>query len=379
MPPPRSRRITLICLAAALVGLAWWIFGIRDKSASLPPSGGVVTHSPGSAPSLDKGRSATTGNGNPSLRPDFTPESLNELRQWIESLPKDQALAWIRLFLENGTDKNTGLSFEIAVDGSLKQWPTFRTYLLDTLSTLDPAAAAAISRGILAKSSTADEWALAMRNVGRVESTDESRDFLRQKTEELIQNPAWQASPSVGYLNAFDVLVHTRATESAPLLSTLVQDKERKDLAHAAFLTLDRLVQRQPAEMLGRLAADTALHQRRPEMTAQQFARADLRDATQREIVKTWLLDPARTTAQLTSFAGVFPNHNQFVSNNLLTRDAPVSGADLAAHDREALGIIQSWTDDPAFKPLSETMSVMISRLQGFVNAAQSTSSAPKE
>ena len=68
------------------------------------------------------------------------------------------------------------------------------------------------------------------------------RDYLRAKTEELITNPEWQQNPSVGYLNAFDVLVHVGATESTPLLSDLIQRKDRRDLAHAGFLALDRLV-----------------------------------------------------------------------------------------------------------------------------------------
>ena len=140
-------------------------------------------------------------------------------------------------------------------------------------------------------------------------------DFLRAKTEELIRNPAWQADPSIGYLNAFDVLVHVKATASTPLLSGLIQMKDRKDLAHAGFLTLDRLVQGQPVDVLTRLAADTALQQGRPEMVAQQFARADLRDPAQQALVKNWLLDPARSAAELRSFAGVYPNNNQFVSS----------------------------------------------------------------
>jgi hypothetical protein len=296
-------------------------------------------------------------------------KSFADLKNQLDSLPAAESVAMIREFLASGRDKPTGLSFEIAANGNLKEWPTFRTFLLDALSTIDPAAAAAIGREILAKPTTADEWALALRNVGRVEDSEVSRDFLRGKTEELIRNPAWQAGPSIGYLNAFDVLVHTAAVESTPLLSSLVQNKERKDLSHAAFLTLDRLVQRQPEEMLDRLASDTALLESRPEMTAQQFARADLRDERQRELVAQWLLSPTRTPAELDSFAGVFPNQNQFVSNNLLTRDAAVSGADLAQHDREVLGIITNWQQDPAFQPVAGHLRTMTARLSQFTGS----------
>ena len=290
----------------------------------------------------------------------------------LRSLPRDEAVAWIHEFLGKGNDKPTGLSFVIGTAGSLKEWPTFRTFLLDTLAEIDPVAAASISREILSTPTTADEWALALRNVGKSGSSNETNTYLAAKTMELINNAAWQADPSIGYLNAFDVLVATDATVATPLLSGLIQRKERKDLAHASFLTLDRLVQRQPADVLGRLSDDHALQESRPEMVAQQFARADLRDPVQRDITRKWLLDPARTAVELQSFTGVYPNNNRFISNNLLTSESQQSGADLAAHDREALEIITNWARDPAFETVREPLQRMISRLSGFVGATPS-------
>jgi hypothetical protein len=298
-----------------------------------------------------------------------------KLKQSLAAMPKDEAVALIRSFLSRGDDRPTGLSFEIARDGSLTEWPTFRTFLLDVLLAIDPAAAAAISRDILSKPTSADEWALALRNVGRV---DNDAAYLRSKTEELISNPAWQANPSIGYLNAFDVLVHIDSTASTSLLSSLIQRKDRRDLAHAGFLTLDRLVQRRPVDELSRLASDTALQQSRPEMVAQQFARADLRDPAQQSLVKAWLLDPARKPAELRAFAGVYPNNNRFVSNNLLTREAAQTNDDLAAHDREALTVITAWQQDPAFAAVKEHLTAMVSRLNGFVGVRNASPSPPE-
>jgi hypothetical protein len=295
------------------------------------------------------------------------------------AMPKDEAVRRIAEFLDGGKDRATGLSFGIAKDGSLSEWPSFRTFLLDTLLAVDPAAAGSIGRSILEAPTTADEWALALRNVARGEATLDA-SYLRAKTEELITNPAWQADPSVGYLNAFDVLVHIGATDSTPLLSGLIRNKDRRDLAHAGFLTLDRLVQGQPAEVLERLSKDTALQQSRPEMVAQQFARADVRDRAQQALVKAWLLDPARTPVELRSFAGIYPNNNQFVSNNLLTVQASAAGDDLASHDREALATIKAWSADPEFEPVAEHLRGMISRLESFVGARGPLSpSSPQE
>ncbi len=297
-------------------------------------------------------------------------ETLDALRGRLREMGAAEAVAEIEGFLASGKDGTTGLEFGIGSGGVMEGWPTLRVFLLDLLLEIDPAAAARISQDILAKPTTADEWALALRNVARVEGDGANADFLQAKTEELIANAQWRENPSVGFLNAFDVLVHTRATASSPMLSGLIQDKGRRDLAHAAFLTLDRLVQREPVAMLEKLTADRALQESHPEMTAQQFARADLRDKRQREIVKTWLLGPARTANELRNFAGVFPNNNKMISNNLLTTEGNVSGDDLRTHDREVLDIVRQWREDAAFAPVAEHLGMMDARLSEFVKGA---------
>jgi len=362
MKPLHSAFAVTALVAVGMLG--YWL----TRNPNSPPSGPPVIGQTGAGnvrpkPSVDLlgGAIQSLGGGTETIA------TLHELQSRLAAMPKEQAVGMIRDFLAGGRDRPTGLPFEIAADGKLSEWPTFRTFLLDAVANIDPAAAAAISRKILGSPTSADEWAIALRNVARHESADQSRDYLRGKTEELIRNPAWQETPSVGYLNAFDVLVHIGATESTPLLSELIQRKDRKDLAHAGFLTLDRLVQRQTPEVLNRLAADTRLQQNRPEMVAQQFARADLRDATQRDLVRRWLLDPQRTAVELRSFAGVFPNNNRFISHNLLTDEAGQTGDVLVAHDREVLQTVSDWAEDPAFAGVKPHLDQMISRLQGFL------------
>ncbi|MCF7732016.1 MAG: hypothetical protein K9N23_10020 [Akkermansiaceae bacterium] len=365
MPP--NQKLLLILVAALLLLAAAWLAFRPAKPAEAtapgtPPASSATAPNPLTAASV-RLRSKPAA---PAAR-----QTLADLRATLAAMSGDEAVAWIETYLTSGEDQSTGLEFEIGPDGTMTGWPTFRTFLLDALLTLDPAAAARISRGILTEPTTADEWALALRNIGRVETGEETASFLRERTEALIANPAWQAKPSVGYLNAFDVLVHTRATASTPLLSGLIQNKERKDLAHAAFLTLDRLVQRDTVAELTLLGQDRALQQSRPEMTAQQFARADLRDPAQQTLVKAWLLDPARTPTELRSFAGVYPNTNRFVSHNLLTTESAPTGSDLAAHDREALALITAWQADPAFQPIAEHLATMIARLKEFTGETQ--------
>ena len=375
-----AKRTIILAISLLLVaaGVFWWQQENARKSGAqvLQRSGGETIKKDPQGPSGDP-----VARGEAKLQKQLPHEealgTLRLMQEELRALPADQAVARIQAFLDSGKDRKTGLGFAIGAGGTMKEWPTLRTFLVDALLAIDAQAAARISRGILSKPGNADEWALALRNLGRVETAAETRELLIERTQALINNPEWQADPSVGYLNAFDTLVHTDATESIPLLSGLIQKKDRKDLAHAGFLTLDRLVQRNPVDALQRLTANRTLSASRPEMVAQQFARADLRDTSQREIVRKWLLDPSRTPTELQSFAGVYPNNNQFVSHNLLSTSTQPTGAELAAHDRAALEIISSWQKDPAFQPVAEQLRTMVARLNQFTGVSQSPFSPP--
>lgn len=368
----KAAALLFALLATGLSGLWLWKTGRQEASPIPEPESTVKATTPASSAGADP-MDPVLESFRKRPSEDEARRTLGELRLALSAMPRDEAVARIRDLLDRGEDRATGLSFEISREGKLTGWPSLRSFLLDALLSIDPAAAAAIGREILGEPTNADEWALALRNVAKGEEKQD-RAFLLGKTEELISNPGWQAEPSIGYLNAFDVLVHVEATESTPLLSSLIQRKDRKDLAHAGFLTLDRLVQRQPANELARLSADRALQQSRPEMVAQQFARADLRDPQQQLQVKNWLLDPVRSATELRAFSGVYPNNNRFVSNNLLTSELAPSGADLAVHDRDALAVLSSWVGDPEFERVQDHLQAMISRLDGFVGNRKASS-----
>lgn len=382
LPNPR------LVLALAVAGfLGWAVLTVtRPRDETRPESDSQQDASQATPAAVNPAGDPTAGvparSEDPPQRPAWdrlvesiaaaaTPEDarseLDALRGFLLGLDPSLATNLIRAYLADGGDATLPLEFAIGTNGFLESPTTLRVALLDLLGQIDPEASAELGREILVTPTTADEWAVSLRNVARGETGAETRDFLRGKTEELIRNEEWQASPSIGYLNAFDVLVHTRATESTPLLSELIQRKERRDLAHAGFLTLDRLTQREPTAMLHRLAEDAELQQSRPEMVAQQFARADLREPDQRTLVRAWLLAPNRTATELQAFAGTFPNNNQMISRNLLTREEPVPGAELLDHDREVLAIISQWQQDEEFAPVRPHLDLMAQRLATFI------------
>jgi len=254
-------------------------------------------------------------------------DALISLRHATATGSTHEIVTAIRQLLDSGTDASTGLGFKIGGGGALLEAPTLRTFLLDQLGALDPAAAAAYAREILNTSNSPDEWALALRNLARGDTSAEARTMLEAKTGELLRNEAWQRDPSVGYLEAFDTAVHLGGTTLLPPLTELVSKKDNQAVAHAAFLTLDRLTINQPAQTLAALNEHPDWMTGHEATRANYFARADIGDATQRQLVESYLLDSTRSPAELQTFVGVFPNANFMISHNLLTENVTLGGA----------------------------------------------------
>src|SRR5437764_932745 len=107
---------------------------------------------------------------------------------------------------------------------------------------MPPLCAPAAPRARGASPDAYDEWAVALRNLARGDRCPEGRALLQQKVGELLRNESWQHNPSTGYLEAFDAAVYLGGRNLVPVLSELVRKQDNPAVAHAAFLTLDRLV-----------------------------------------------------------------------------------------------------------------------------------------
>ena len=294
--------------------------------------------------------------------------ALARLRQILATGSTNENSAAIRRLLDSKMDAATGLGFKIGKGGALTEAPTLRVFLLDQLARLDPAAAADYAKVILASKDSPDEWAVALRNLAWGDTSDQGRALLEQKTSEMLQYGPWQQNPSVGFLEAFDVAVYLGGTDLLAPLTDLVRAQDNPAVAHAAFLVLDRLAINQPVEVLAALEAHPDWMQGREETRADYFARADVGDAAQRGIVETYLLDPARTPAELQAFAGVFPNANFMLSQNLLTQNATLDGATLRQRDQVSLQAVNEWLADPRFAKIRQPLEKLQARLQEFVN-----------
>jgi hypothetical protein len=292
---------------------------------------------------------------------------LADLKSQLLALPKAQASSTIQALLNTGADTPTGEAFRVGPEGLLASAPSLRTQLLDLLGQVDPSAAAEYAKRILSEQGSPDEWAVSLRNYANGSQGAEARDYLRSKVSELLHQDQWRQDPSVGYLEAFDVAVYAGGATIVSDLATILKDKENPATAHAAFLALDRLTLKDPASTLEDLLNTPALAEGREATRANYFARANVADPAQRNLLERYLLTPGRTAAELQSFAGVFPNANFMISQNLLTKNPSITGAELARSDRVALETVQAWLQDPRFESLRGYLEKSKARLTQFV------------
>ena len=391
MPPQgqyQYRRLISVAAIFLLLALALRLWQRESKRSALPQTQAVPAtiqaSAPQTAPALTVMATRTNNPADASARElqemfgsiktvkdaKAARQSLAELRRALSAMPTAAAVAAIRQFLDSKEDASTHLGFKVAGNGLLDEAPTLRTFLLDELARLDPAAAADYAKVVLANMDSPDEWAVALRNLALGNTSTEARALLLQKTEQMLQYAPWQQNPSTGFLEAFDVAVYLGGTDLMPALSSLVRQQDNPAMAHAAYLALDRLVISDATTTLNAMQADPDLMQGRELTRANYFARADVRDPQQRQVLESYLLDPRIGAAEIAAFAGVYPNANFMISPNLITQTQPPARAALTSRDAASLAVAQQWLADPRFANLGPELQNIIVRLQTFVQQA---------
>ncbi len=346
----KKRGFVFLILLLPLIALLWW--WPRPATEEVPTKLTPTQRVQSGAQKVRAARSALDSKN-----------SFSELKAALRQLDTKEAREWLLAQLTSGEDFSTELDLTLDSAQNLAGWPSWRIFLLDLLFLTDPEASAALSRDLLSTSSSPDEWAVCLRNVARA-GKDEA--LLKTKSAELLRRQEWQKKPSAGYLEAFDVIVHTRNTALAPELLANCDTREDKAVRHASFLTLDRLVMAEPAKVLPELARDASKHPQSGLMLSNMIARADVRDNAQRQAVETYLLDPKRTPEELRGFASVFPNANIAVSQNLLTQPITIQGPDLAARDRVSLEVVSTWLMDERFQSAHEALRAIVLRMESW-------------
>ena len=370
---PIRRAILLLAAGAILVVILARSFharrGLPSESMALATNPATITSPGGPSTNADALRPSIDGTWRVlQSRPARArvQVALVDLRLTLRALPSNEASRRIRDFLASTNDTATGMEFKVGAGGALASAPTLRTFLLDELERIDPPAAAEVAKQLLASMNSSDEWALALRSLARQQTDPEGRNFTADKWQAMMRNETWMRNPSVGFLESFDIAVHLRDPELIPTLTDLVRLKDNQAVAHAAYLALDRLTVTDAAMTLAALAADPESMKGREVTRANYFARADVRDETQRRLVENYLLRPGLDAEELSKFTGLYPNANFMVSPNLVTKSETPDHAWLLARDQAALQQVEVWLQDSRFARLQPQLGEIARRLRQF-------------
>jgi hypothetical protein len=281
-------------------------------------------------------------------------------------------------FLNSGADVATGLGFSLSDGGTLDEAPSLRTALLDLLAQADPFEAVHYARIIFEKSTIADEWALALRNLAWQNQDGAHSAELRSRLTEMLDNQDWLGQPSGGFLEAFDISVHLGGIEEFRNMASVVKLEYGNGVAvehgttHAAYLALDRLTSAAPAKFVAALTDDPGLLAWAPEHRASLVARADVSDPGQRLALERYLETLAQRPEELATFASLFPNRNALLGRALVSTPLPELGfREMLSQDEASLGAVRDWLTANRYPAIETNLREVERRLAGFVEEAR--------
>lgn len=304
--------------------------------------------------------------------------ALQGLSRELASQPRDQAVERVLDWLASGADMETGMWFRLGPGGQLLEASTFRSFAFDQLARLDPQLAADMAESVFRSGqmpSTPDEFALLLRNLARLtELADSERvDLLEAQMRRLTGNTEWIAQPGIPFLESFDVWVGLESVDAVQNLhSWLGLGEQNPALEHAAYLTLERLIDRIPEQTLYALAhPNTAnLPAASANYRAALWARTPLEKISGEHLVDAYLLNPATTSVERSAFFAQLPNLHFSHSHNLLS-EAKVPDANTLLERLEATRHqLLVWHEDPRFAPDRPSIENAVQRLQGMLGAA---------
>jgi hypothetical protein len=297
-------------------------------------------------------------------RTGVTPAELAAFRDRLLSLPAQQVEAAIRAFLESGRDAGTSQQFVVGPGGKLEGAPTLRTFLLDVLGQLGKRdrtpIAGALSREILKEKTSADEWSVALRNVGWAEP--QAKSYLATKAREMLSHEPWISEPSDGFVEAFDVIAFAGDASLIPRLRDLLAS-DNQALQRASAVALDRLSEMAPLEVMTHLNANPNQFADLPFLRADFFAKADFTNPAQRAALETYLSRPDVTVPEKAKLLQALAVPASFVSDNLLTPPPRIDEDDGASRHQQLIALYSQWQTQNRFPELRQEIGKVQARL----------------
>ena len=288
--------------------------------------------------------------------------ALAALRAALAGAPPKVAIAAIRQFLNTGQDAKTGLRFKVGEGGVLAEAPTFRTFLMDELGTLSHEAqtadAAEVAKNTLSSMTSADEWAVAMRNLAWSDP-DGSKPYLADEVRQMLNYAPWQQNPSGGYLEAFDVAAYSGDGSLAGDLAPLA--KTPSPVRQAALVALERLSALAPAQVSSYLNANPSVLSDLPMLRADYMGNVNLSDPAQEAQAETYLARPDVSEAEKVKFLGRLATPAGFVSDSLLT-PSDTTTTSIFSHQAMVNQAATSWLASGSYPALTAPLQSLIQR-----------------
>jgi hypothetical protein len=288
---------------------------------------------------------------------------LDALRAKLLAADPKAASAAICAYLASGRNVPTGMPFVVGADGSMASVTSLRAYLLDLLLTVDPQAALAEAEAVFDAKTSADEYAICLRNVGKIDTGAEGRAYVAKRARELLSS-GLASNPTAGFVEAFDAVVYAGDARDLELLAGYTGKDKGMGLNLPAFMAMDRMVIDNPEDTLQALLAKPSMLDERPLTRAGFFARADLSDGKQLAEVEQYVqsLNPSSEEAQY--YFSLFPNVNFTLTDGILTVRLSFGADYVRTRYEAALDAVNTWMGDSNYARYKSQLESARARLE---------------
>jgi hypothetical protein len=289
---------------------------------------------------------------------------LDALRKKLLAADPKAASAAMCAYLASGRDVATGMPFQVGPNGEMVSVTSMRGYLLDLLLTVDPQAALAEAEAVFDAKTSADEYAICLRNVGKIDTSDAGRAYVGKRALELLADAKLAANATSGFAEAFDAVVYSGDTSAFTTLAAYTEKDKGIGLNMPAFMAMDRMVIDDTEASLKELSDHSTLLNDRPLTRAGFYARADLSDDAQLAYVTQYVqgLDPSGEEAVY--FFSLVPNTNFTLTDGILTTRVSVTADYVQTRYDAALKTINIWLSDSRYTQFKTELESAKARLQ---------------
>lgn len=369
----RTRRFLVPAGALLTGGALWWGLDAwsGDKSVAPPvPKAPQQTALPSASPrqrDISTAWREILAHCQDGQDAETTRNQLIALREkWLEEDDLYVVAQSISQLLGTGEDAKTGLGLEVGPQG-LRGWPTLRVFLLDFLSVADPDLAVEIAREILASTSSAEEYAVALKPLLMKGPWRASDEELQSHFAKLLSTPEWQTRE--GLAEALDLARIAPSSGTTDVLARWVDASP--PAAEAGEMALHETAAKSPSVVVGLIAEDRTLLEDQPELRASLMARATVSDTNQATDVDAYLRDPSVSRQEKENFLRLYPLRSATTGYRLYGQPPkPFDRGEVVADDRAALEAVTHWMTDPAMADLSPSLKSLQGRLQTWVKQA---------